>query len=132
MIHFTANEVVVDRSRDEFILVGFAELRNGDCRDALHFQRSYNVDQQDVVLGLNQVYVERCDQSRSCYGGIRRVELRSASVTVLFSDSNAEILGDNQFEIELAVTPATFDDIASGLAQIFADSDIFSVADRWS
>ena len=83
MVRFAAIDVVVDDSDDNFILVGFADEQDGRYRDALHFQRSYEFDEQDVALGMDQVYVERNGQSQGAYGGIERVELPPYRVRIV-------------------------------------------------
>src|SRR5689334_7746324 len=123
MVRFTANTVVVDDSDDDFILVGFADDRDGAQRDALHFQRSHEFDAQDVALGMNSVYVERNDQSQGGYGGVERVELRPDGLRVVVAGELAHRMGDREFEITFSLPADEFDRLRSGLRKVFAGFD---------
>jgi hypothetical protein len=123
MVRFTANTVVVDDSDDDFILVGFADDRDGAQRDALHFQRSHEFDAQDVALGMNSVYVERNDQSQGGYGGVERVELRPDGLRVVVAGELAHRMGDREFEIAFSLPADEFERLRSGLRKVFAGFD---------
>jgi hypothetical protein len=120
MVRFTANTVVVDPSDDEFIVVGFADERDGTYREALHFQRSHHFDEQDVALGMACVYVERNDQAQGGYGDVERVELHPAHVRVVVDGQLAERLGDNVFYVAFTLPPEEFIRLREGLRGVFA------------
>jgi hypothetical protein len=119
MVRFAANNVVVNDSDDNFILVGFADEQGGRYRAALHFQRSYEFDEQNVALGMNQVYVERNDQSQGAYGGIERVELHSDRIRLVVGGQTAQRLGDSEFEIGLSLAPEEFGQLRKALRIVF-------------
>ncbi len=119
VVRFTANTVVVDDADEEFILVGFADEQDGQYREALHFQRSYEFDEQDVELGMDEVYVERGIQAGAAYGGIIKVELHLDRVLVVTNGATAEKLRDGEFEIVFSVPPREFDDLRAGLRKVF-------------
>ena len=119
MVRFAANTVVVDDSDEDFIIVAFADEQGGRYREALHFQRSYKFDEQDLALGMDQVYVERNDQSQGGYGGVERVELRPNSVRVVVGGRTAELLGDREFEVALSLSPKEFERLRAGLQAVF-------------
>ena len=121
MVRFAAIDVVVDDSDDNFILVGFADEQDGRYRDALHFQRSYEFDEQDVALGMDQVYVERNGQSQGAYGGIDRVELHPDRVRIVVRGPTAQRLGDSEFEIGLSLAPEEFGQLRQALRVVFED-----------
>lgn len=118
MIRFTATTVAIEDTED-YVLVGFAEGRDGDGGEALHFQRSHEFDEQDAATGMDQVYVERNDQRQCGYGGIRRVELRPDRLTVRLDEPTSDHLGDDAFEIELRLSPAEFGRLRDGLRAVF-------------
>jgi hypothetical protein len=120
VVRFSANTIVVDDSDEEFILVGFADEQNGEYREALHFQRAYDFDEQDVALGMDSVYAERNSQSQSGYGGVERVELHSDRVRVFVTDDLAERMGTTEFDIAVSVSPEEFGRLRSGLRAVFA------------
>ena len=120
MVRFTANTVVVDDSDEEFILVGFADEQSGAYREALHFQRSYEFDEQDVALGMDSVYAERNDQSQGGYGGVKRVELHPDRVRVVVGGVLAERMGTPEFDITFALPPGEFGRLRDGLRAVFA------------
>ncbi len=119
MVRFTANNVVVDDSDDNFILVGFADEQDGRYRAALHFQRFYEFDEQDIALGMDQVYVERNEQSQSAYGGIERVELHPGRIRIVVGGQTAQRLGDSEFDIGLSLAPEEFLRLRKALRVVF-------------
>jgi len=121
VVRFAANAVVVDDSDPEFILVGFADVQDGEPRDALHFQRSREFDEQDVALGTVSVYAERNDQSQGGYGGVERVELHPDHVRVVIGGELAAEMGSGEYEIGLSLTPDEFERLRSGLRAVFAE-----------
>jgi Immunity protein 10 len=123
MVRFTANTVVVDVSDEEFILVGFADEQGGAYREALHFQRSYEFDEQDVALGMASVYAERNDQSQGGYGGVERVEVHPDRVRVTVGGPLAEEMGDSEFEITFSLSPGQFERLRDGLRAVFRGFD---------
>ena len=123
MVRFTANTVVVDDSDEEFILVGFADKKFGAYREGLHFQRSYEFDEQDVELGMDSVFVERNDQSQGGYGGVARVELHADRVRVSIGGRLAEEMGDSEFEITFSLPPKKFNRLRDGLRTVFRGFD---------
>ncbi len=123
MVRFSADIVLVDDSDDDFILVGFADGRAGGSREALHFQRSYEWDEQDVELGMDSVYAERNDQSQGGYGGVERVELHRDRVRVVIGEKLAAGIGDSEFEICVSLPPDEFERLRQGLRTVFAGFD---------
>jgi len=119
MVRFAANSVVLDDSDENFILVGFADEQDGRYREALHFQRSYEFDEQDLALGMDQVYVERNDQSQSAYGGIEQIELHPDRVRMVVNGQTAQRLGDSEFEIGLSLAPEQFVRLRQALQVVF-------------
>jgi Immunity protein 10 len=121
VVQFTANTVVVDDSDDEFILVGFADEQDGAYREALHFQRGYEFDEQDVELGMDSVYAERNDQSQGGYGGVERVELHPDRVRVAVQGKVAEAMGTTEFDIAFALSSQELERLREGLRVAFAE-----------
>lgn len=119
MTEFIANTVVIDDSDDEFMLVGFADEQDGEYRDALHFQRSYEFDKQDVSLGMGHVYIERGIQTGSGYGGIDSVDLHTDRIRVVTSGRTAESLGDTEFMIHFTATEDELRRLQHGLRTVF-------------
>ena len=119
IVRFLASDVVVDDSDDEFILVGFTD----NHRQALHFQRAYELDEQDEALGMAGVYIERNDQSQSGYGGIERVELSRDRVRVLLEERMAAVLDADELEIALSLPSDAFARLREGLRAVFRGFD---------
>jgi hypothetical protein len=120
VVRFAANTVIVDDSDEEFILVGFADERDGEYREAIHFQRSHAFDEQDVALGMDGVYAERNGQGEGGYGGVEQVELNRDRVRVLISGPLATDMGTSEFDIALSLPPAEFERLRDGLRLVFA------------
>jgi len=115
MVILRANTVVVDRSADEFIVIGFADETDGIPRDRLVLQRSYEPDEQDLALGMDQVYIERNEQSRGGYGGVRELVLSRDRLNIGLEDAMAQTLGDDAFEITFALDDERFQELRDGL-----------------
>jgi hypothetical protein len=101
------------------MLVGFADEQDGEYQDALHFQRSYVFDEQDVSLGMDHVYVERGIQAGSGYGGIESVDLYADRIRVVTSGRTAESMGDTEFMIRFTATEDEFRRLQHGLRTVF-------------
>jgi len=119
MISCSANSVVVNDSDDEFILVGFAVEADGKHRDAMHFQRPYEFDEQDIELGMDDVSIKRGIQSGSCYGGIDSVILSRNRKHIHLSGNSAQSLGEDHFTMSFAIPDSEFERLAPGLQDIF-------------
>jgi hypothetical protein len=125
VVRFHANTVVVDDSDKELILVGFADDMCGRYRDALMVQRSYEFDEQDVGPGMDRVYIERNEQSRGGYGGIRQFDLYRDRVSVALDDTMGKRLGGDLFEITFQVDEDRFSSLRSGLAAVFRGCECY-------
>jgi hypothetical protein len=110
---------VADDSNDDFIFVGVADDKDGQHWEASHLQRSLEFGGQDVALDLDQVYLERNDQSQGAYGGIQRVEMHLDRIRIAVSDRTTLRLGDGEFEIALSLAPEEFDRLCRGLRIVF-------------
>lgn len=120
IVRFTANTIVVDDSDGEFILVGFADEQDGECREALHFQRSRETTAKDAALGMDGVYAERNGQSQGGYGGVARVELYPSRVRVAVNGELAARMGTPEFDIGFSLPLAEFERLRDGLRVVFA------------
>lgn len=119
MVRFVANTVVVDDADAEFLLVGFADEQNNEYREALHFQRAYQFDEQDVSLGMNSVYAERNHQGQSGYGGVERVELYPTGLRVFVVGNVAERMGTGEFDIAFSLPHDEFERLRAALHTVF-------------
>jgi hypothetical protein len=126
MTEFIANTVVIDDSDDEFMLVGFANELDGEYLDAIHFQRSCEFDEQDVLLGMNEVYIERGNQAGGAYGGINSVDLYADRIRIVTSGRAAESLGDTEFMIHFTVTEDKLRRLQHGLRTVFNGFALFT------
>ncbi|MGL6076254.1 MAG: Imm10 family immunity protein [Fimbriiglobus sp.] len=121
MVRFEANTVVVDDSDPSFILVGFADEKDGVCRDSLHFQRSHEFDAQDVAMGMDSVYAERTGWGG--YGGVERVELYRDRVRVVIGRQLAVSMATPEFDIGISLPPGEWQRLRDGLRVVFAGFD---------
>ena len=119
---FHANCIAIE-DNEEFCLVGFAD-REYDTRCYLQLQRSHVNDTQDRALGLDTYYVERDDQSNSCYGGIESIELHSDMVRLDFTDAGSRSLDlRGPTRITFDIDEGTLTALRIQLSTIFADTD---------
>ena len=105
-------------------VVGFAD-RQFDTKRYLQFQRSRISDAQDQALGLDTYYVEKDDQSNSCYGGIESIDLHANTIALLLDDVGSQRLDlDKVVLITFDADDKTLGELRSGLATIFSGTDI--------
>ena len=105
-------------------VVGLAD-REHDARQYLQFQRGHASDSQDHVPGLDTVYVEKDDQSNSCYGGIESVDLGPSTIKLKFDDAGSQSLGlDKNVLITFDADERTLDSFRRGMAAIFAGTGV--------
>jgi hypothetical protein len=129
MVRFVANTVSVFDEDEDFILVGFADEQDEQYREALHFQRAYHFDEQDIALGMDQVYIERGIQSRSAYGGITSVELHPNHVRVELNEKTGRALGSDEFVIEFTISNTEFERLRHGLRAVFHGFEVLLESD---
>lgn len=119
---FHANCVAIvddDYSR----IVGFAD-RQFDTKQYLQFQLSRMSDAQDQALGLDTYYVEKDDQSNSCYGGIESFDLHANMITLRLDDVGSQRLDlDKVVLITFDADDKTLSELRRGLATIFSGTD---------
>lgn len=117
-VGFHAQQVVVT-DEESYLLIGFADDHN-DTHEYLRFQRAHEYDEQDIRLGMNDVYIEYMDQSRSAYGGIARIELHRDRLALALDRNTAAKLGvDGELEIIFGLDGERFNELRVGLTRVF-------------
>lgn len=105
--------------------VGFAD-REIETRQYLQIQRAHVLDEQDRALGLGTYYIEADDQSRSCYGGIGKIDLSHNSVRLELNDKSAQSLGlDKTVLITFDADQQTLERLRQGLEAVFSGAGTF-------
>ena len=105
-------------------IVGFAD-RQYDTKRYLQFQRSRMSDAQDQALGLDTYYVEKDDQSNSCYGGVESIDLHANTIALRLDDVGSQRLDlDKVVLITFDADDKTLGELRSGLATICSGTDI--------
>lgn len=104
-------------------IVGFAD-QQFDTKRYLQFQLSRTSDAQDQALGLDTYYVEKDDQSNSCYGGIESIDLYANKITLKLDEVGSQCLDlDKEVLITFDADDKTLVELRSGLATIFSGTD---------
>ena len=97
-----------------------------DTNHYIQFQRAHVFDEQDKALGLDTYYVEKDDQSNSCYGGIESIDLRADSIQMNLDEAGAQSLGlDKAVLITFDTDEQTLDRFRKGLTAVFAGTNQF-------
>ena len=105
-------------------IVGLAD-HELDTKQYLHFQRGHADDAQDQALGLDTYYVERDDQSTSCYGGIERIDLGTNAIKLRLDDAGSQSLRlDKNVLITFDADEKALDRFRRGLIAVFAGTDL--------
>ena len=106
----------------ETVTVGFADRRNDPQRFFL-LQRDKKATRQEKSLRLDQVHLTVDDEHRSCYGGIRLVELGPRSVRIELSRESARQVGtDEEVVIRFQASDEERADIVARLSDMFSDA----------
>ena len=119
MKSFIANNVTFE-DMDDYWLVVFAACSDKSA-DYLMLQRSYIFDEQDIKHGMDTYYVERDDQTFSCYGGMSTVDLYRDRVIVIFTPEGIKNLGIDELQIQYAISDSDFQGMLERLHLIFAE-----------
>jgi hypothetical protein len=128
MLVMQADTVAVDSSDPEVTVIDFAENDpvTGVVQHYLILERTHEFDQQDVRLGMADVYVELDSQSRACYGGIQRFTLHRDHVQVILDETAARHLGDVEvIEVRFDAGPSQFHELRDGLRLVFKGFDCY-------
>jgi hypothetical protein len=122
---FHAGFVSIEDSGD-YLLIGLVddEFAVGDY---LMLQRAYEFDEQDLRLGMNNVYIERNDQRCSSYGGIESFELFPSKLRVRFDTRGTHLMAGVR-EMEVSFQEGRYEDLRSALARCFNGFSCYSVA----
>jgi hypothetical protein len=109
----------------EYFLVGFADDQF-DTHEYFMLQLAHEFDEQDIRLGMDDVYIVRNDQIRSAYGGIIRFELMRDRVRVSLDERTAKKLrGGKEMEVQFDLDAEKFRELRSGLAKLFEGRSCF-------
>jgi len=105
-------------------VVGLAD-REHDTRQYLQFQRDHVSDSQDKALGHDTYYVEKDDQSNSCYGGIESVILGADAIRLKLSEAGSQSLGSGRnVLITFDADEQTLDRVRQGLTAVFVGTGL--------
>jgi hypothetical protein len=111
-------------------VVGLADSEH-HTRQYLQFQRGHVNDLQDKALGHDTYYVEKDDQSNSCYGGIESVDLGTNAIMLNLAESGSQALGlGKNVLITFDADEQTLDRLRHGLRAVFKGTDV--IRDRTS
>lgn len=112
---------------DGVIYAGFASQAD-EPGEYLLLQRAVSPDPQDRALGHDCVHVSCCDQSRACYGGIRRFVLEPGRAMIHLDQTAAGRLGTaRHLAIRFPADAALLVTLSDHLRRIFAGDDgVFS------
>lgn len=86
-MHFelTAGAASVEEDEDTFVLAFADDAENPSTY--LMLQYPLDVDEQDVRLGLDGLYIERDDQSLGCYRGVSAIRRTGERIEIALTDS---------------------------------------------
>jgi hypothetical protein len=105
-------------------VVGLADHER-DTKQYLQFQRGHESDAQDSALGHDTYYVERDDQSKSCYGGVESFDLGTNAIKLTLDDAGSRSLRlDRNVLITFDADEQTLDRFKRGLAAIFSGTGV--------
>jgi hypothetical protein len=105
-------------------VVGLADHEH-DTKQYLQFQRGHVTEAQDKALGHDTYYVERDDQSNSCYGGVESFDLGTNAIKLTLDDAGSRSLRlDRNVLITFDADEQTLDRFKRGLAAIFSGTGV--------
>ena len=125
MISFHANHVAVTRE-DWGDLVMLSADEDLGSEQYLMLQAKDRYDDQDVHLGMDDIYVETCGQGWSWYGNIELFELTRNCVSVQLSRDAATRMGhDGKIEATFSLGETAFAHLRKTLQKIFDGEDYY-------
>ena len=125
MISFHANYVVITREDwgDVVVLSVDEDLAS---EQYLVLQASDHYDEQDISLGMDDIYIETCGQGWSWYGNIELFELTTNRVSVQLSNEAAiRMDNDGKVEVTLSLDDTAYANLRKTLRKIFEGKDYF-------
>ena len=118
---FHASCVAIE-DEDSVSLVGFADREIGTTHYFI-LERAHEFDTQDRDLGMDTYYIERDDQSFSCYGGIVSYAQHPDRIRFELDDKASRKLGVGRtLQITFDIDRARSADLAKKLALILAEN----------
>ncbi len=100
-------------------LIAFADQADAPLH-TLELQRSLEVDEQDIALGMD-TYCVVTETGAAYYGGIISCIVSEDEVALDFSAAATAVLGHEGYRIRLALPSAEYTALRLGLARLFAD-----------
>jgi hypothetical protein len=76
---FNVKSIHIENMEDCYLLIFY------NIGEYFLLQRGYEFDEQEDKLGFNTYYIEYCDQSQSCYGGVENIILHKNKIEIDFS-----------------------------------------------
>ena len=121
MISFHANTVTITREEwGDLIFWGAEE----DLY--LMLQAADEYDEQDIRLGMDDIYIETCGQGWSWYGNIELFELTRDRVFVQLSPEAATRMGDDgKVEVTFTLDETWYGGLRKILQKIFEGKDYY-------
>ncbi len=108
--HFNASHLFL-QDNDHLTLLGFADDESAPSQYVL-LQKAKEHDEQDRQMGMDKIHIQIEDESRSLYGGIKRIskegkhlliELEEKALSALDIDGDIDISVDQQHPQAMAV-----------------------------
>lgn len=125
MISFHANYVAVTRE-DWGDLVVLSADEDLVSEQYLMLQAKDRYDDQDVRLGMDDIYIETCGQGWSWYGNIEFFELTRNCVSVQLSHEAATRMGnDGKMEATFSLDETAYAHLRKTLQKIFDGEDYY-------
>lgn len=120
MYSFTARACAAEEVSDlqAYVVMVYDDAQSPSY--GLEIQKPLYSDEQDQRLG-HDTYSLSISDGRTCYGGIRKVQLNGNRLMIELGERAAADLGEDGFDIVLDVPSDQIDGIAQGLVTVFED-----------
>lgn len=115
-IELTARVASVEEDEDTFVLAFADDAENPATY--LMLQYPLDVDEQDVRLGLDGLYIERDDQSMGCYRGVSAVRRAGEHIEIVLTDSGRRRLQAERITVTVVPWQPALDDGLARLAEL--------------
>ena len=104
---------------DGFVVtIGFVDS-NTSPSQYLILQRQHKYDEQEERLGMDKIYIEIEDQSRSVYGGIKTISVEKNEFSFgLDSDASEALHIDGVIDIEVAAHVNDMQEVVEKLKRV--------------
>jgi len=127
-LKFEANCVAVEEN-EEYTLIGFSD-DEFNVTQYLIIQYAKEFDKQDKENGMDTYHIEVNSETKSCYGGIEKIQKNSGLIAFFIKEEYKKILDINQIVINYHIDTGAEVQLDKKLKKIFGELIILNNSEK--